>query len=137
MNWTKRCLGVIAIAAIAILNGWHLVPVQTFAWATMAMDDASQGQTFSEALDSAIDGESKCQICYYVEERNSGSDDISLLDTLPKFLILTANATRLSFSPPNTWTSAVYRQRFFGSWADIVETPPPIKGRQLKASLAI
>ena len=66
MSWPKWSLGVIGIAVIAILNGWHLVPVQTFAWATMAIGDASQGRTFTETLTAAIDGESKCQICHYV-----------------------------------------------------------------------
>ena len=54
MSWPKRSLGVIGIAVIAILNGWHLVPVQTFAWATMAIGDASQGRTFTETLTAAI-----------------------------------------------------------------------------------
>lgn len=40
MSWPKRSLGVDGIVVIAILNGWHLVPAQTFALATMAIDDA-------------------------------------------------------------------------------------------------
>ena len=136
MSWPKRCLGVIGIAVIAILNGWHLVPVQTFAWATMAIDDASQGQTFSEALSTAIDGESKCQICHFVDEQNCGSGDISLLDTLPKLLIISPNLPNFSFSPPSVWTSTIYRPIRVGSWTDIIDTPPPIKEGQCKASLA-
>ena len=137
MNWSKRCLGLIGIAAIAILNGWHLVPVQTFAWATMAMDDANQSQTFPEALSIAIEGESKCPICHYVEEQNFGSDDVSLIDTLPKLIFLSPNLTFFSISPPTVWTLTVYRQHRLGSWTDIVETPPPVKELQLKASVAI
>ena len=111
MSWPKRSLGVIGIAVIAILNGWHLVPVQTFAWATMAIGDASQGRTFTETLTTAIDGESKCQICHYVEEQNCGSGDISLLDTLPKLLILSLIGPILRFprraSGPRLSTSQI------------------------------
>lgn len=136
MSRPKRSLGVIGIAVIAILNGWHLVPVQTFAWATMAIGDASQGRTFTETLTAAIDGESKCQICHYVEEQNCGSGDISLLDTLPKLLILSPNWANFTFSPPSVWTSTIYQPNRIGFRADIVETPPPISEGQSKASLA-
>ena len=63
----------------------------------MAIDDASQGQTLAEALNAAIDGESKCQICHFVEQQNCGSDDISLVDTLSKLLILSPNLANFSF----------------------------------------
>ncbi|HCR30801.1 MAG TPA: hypothetical protein DIV79_12370 [Opitutae bacterium] len=105
MGWQKRCLGVIGVAVIAFLNGWHLVPVQTFGWATMAIEKMDSNRSFTAALGKAIDTESKCQICHFVEEQNCGSEEINLLDTLPKLPICLPSYSQATLTPPAIWTS--------------------------------
>ncbi len=51
----NKVVGGLAIIVICLTNGWHLVPIQAFAWLSMAIED-SNSDNFTEALSSAMEG---------------------------------------------------------------------------------
>ncbi|MCB1121183.1 MAG: hypothetical protein KJT03_06525 [Verrucomicrobiae bacterium] len=77
MNKHPRTLTVIlALAAVAFSNGWHLPIIQGVAWYQM-YGNYREALPAGEALQAAMGGEELCQMCKYVRDHTPSSEDKS------------------------------------------------------------
>ena len=100
----NKVFGSLAIIVICLTNGWHLAPIQAFAWLSMAIEN-SDSDNFTEALSSAMEGKEICGICQYVIEQRTNVDDqvFGYWNVVPKWLIAVPSAAEPLIVPPQSW----------------------------------
>ncbi len=120
----------LALLIIALTNGWHLAPIQGFAWLSMAVE-SSESETFTEALRSAMDRREMCGICQYVVEQKAELDEseIGYWNMIPKWLLSAPIIGRISLAPPQNWNRIPDRTLVLTHSSAALELPPP-KGLQ-------
>jgi len=116
----------LALFVIALTNGWHLAPIQGFAWLSMAVE-SSESETFAEALKSAMDGREMCGICQYVVEQKAETDEseIGYWNMIPKWLLSAPIVGRISIAPPQDWNRIPDQALILTDSTAALELPPP------------
>ncbi len=119
-------MGGLAIIVICLTNGWHLVPIQAFAWFSMAVEN-SDSYNFTEALSSAMEGKEICGICQYVIEQKTNTDDqeIGYWNVIPKWLLAVPSIAKFLISPPQEWNRVNQQTSDKGDTNIRLELPPP------------
>lgn len=122
----NQIVSAIALAVIVITNGWHLAPIQGYAWLSMAVED-SKAESFTEALRSAMDGREMCGICQYVVEQEGGSTDgeIGYWNMIPKWMLASPQISKLTLMPSRIWNRLPSESPFLSSVFRESESPPP------------
>ena len=122
----NKVFGSLAIIVICLTNGWHLAPIQTFAWLSMAIEN-SDSDNFTEALSSAMEGKEICGICQYVIEQRTNVDDqvFGYWNVVPKWLLAIPSATEPLLAPPQDWKRAPQQTSVTGDTDYSLELPPP------------
>lgn len=130
--WLRnRIVCGLALIIIALTNGWHLAPIQGFAWLSMAVE-SSESESFTEALKSAMDGREMCGICQYIVEQKAETDDseFGYWNMIPKWLLSAPLTGRISLTPPRDWDRISDRTFVLAHSIIALELPPPKGLRQ-------
>ena len=122
----NKALGSLAIIAICLTNGWHLAPIQAFAWSSMAIEN-SDSDNFTEALSSAMEGKEICGICQYVIEQKTNTDDqeIGYWNVIPKWLLAVPSTAKFLIAPPQDWNRVAQQTSVIDDTDTSLELPPP------------
>ena len=122
----NKVVGGLAIIVICLTNGWHLVPIQAFAWLSMAVEN-SDSDNFTEALNSAMEGKEICGICQYVIEQKTNADDqvIGYWNVVPKWLLAVPSTAEPLLAAPQDWIRAPRLTSVTGDTDESVALPPP------------
>lgn len=122
----NKVFGSLAIIVICLTNGWHLAPIQTFAWLSMAIEN-SDSDNFTEALSSAMEGKEICGICQYVIEQRTNVDDqvFGYWNVVPKWLLAVPSTAEPLIVPPQSWKRAPQQTSVMGDTDNSLELPPP------------
>tara|TARA_B100000900_G_scaffold62808_1_gene48326 strand:- start:456 stop:854 length:399 start_codon:yes stop_codon:yes gene_type:complete len=122
----NKVFGSLAIIVICLTNGWHLAPIQAFAWLSMAIEN-SDSDNFTEALSSAMEGKETCGICQYVIEQRTNVDDqaIGYWNVVPKWLLTAPSTAEPLIVPPQSWKRAIQQTSVMGDTDISLELPPP------------
>ncbi len=126
MATRKQIGGIIALIVIAITNGWHLAPIQGYAWLTMAIED-THSETFSAALQSAVAGKELCGICHYVVEqkKDSSENNLGYWNLMPKWLLATLTLPVIALARPTLWQRIISIEKRFANRGLALSPPPP------------
>ena len=122
----NKVFGSLAIIVICLTNGWHLAPIQAFAWLSMAIEN-SDSDNFTEALSSAMEGKETCGICQYVIEQRTNVDDqvIGYWNVVPKWLLTAPSSAEPLIVPPQSWKRATQQTSVMGDTDNSLELLPP------------
>ena len=122
----NKVVGGLAIIVICLTNGWHLVPIQAFAWLSMAVEN-SDSDNFTEALNSAMEGKEICGICQYVIEQKTNAEDqeIGYWNVIPKWLLVNPSTAKFLLTPPKEWDQVPQQTSVIDDTDTSLELPPP------------
>ncbi len=124
MQPRKQIAAILAIVIIVVSNGWHLAPIQGYAWLSMAIEDA-QSEDFVDALKFAMEERELCGICQYVIEQESETNDTAFgyWNMIPKWLLAVPAIPRFAFPPQKSWNRILVD--YSGSPGDRASLDPP------------
>ena len=114
------------LSVVVMANGWHLGAIQLFAWANMALDNASSMDA-STALSQALTGKEICGICVYVREQADGRDnsEAEYWQTFSKTLLAWLAIASICLVRPEIWRKLPESFAIMTSVFLDTRSPPP------------
>ena len=67
MEMFRKSTAIVLLLVVFASNGWHLMAIQTYAWAGM-FSNFSKVYSFSDSLDMTFSGKKLCENCHIVSE---------------------------------------------------------------------